>query len=122
MWFKRLKDKIKEIYCSRKEKLEKERIKENGKRQVSNHRQLVKKEFKRKPKAESLVEAKFKDENIKKYQKQEFPGNPTYESTNISATYDSMYFKWTRVKEYFKETEDIYLDNTINEAKIIMNS
>lgn len=109
VWFKKLKDKIKEIIYERKNR----RI---GKRQVSNHYRDKKNAFKRK------LEGKFKDENIKKYQKQEFLKNSTYEPTNISVTYDSMYFRWTRVKEYFKETEDIYLDKAINEAKLIMNS
>ena len=97
IWFKKLKDKIKEY----------------EKKQVSNHYGLAKRTFKRK------LNGKF---NNKKVKKPENCKNLTYEPTNISITYDSMYFKWIRVKEYSKETEDIYLDKAITEAKIIMNS
>ena len=79
----------------------------------ANHYRVQKDAFKRK------LEGKFDNENIKKPENWK---NPTYEPTNIGSAYDSIYFKWIRVKEYFKETEDIYLDMAINEAKIIMNS
>ncbi len=99
IWFKELKDKIKEI------------LRNNGlngiKKQVSKPYTCQENEFKRK------LEGKFEKENWK---------NVDYEATNISNVYDSQYWKFKRVKEYYKEIEDIYLDKAIKEAKTIMNS
>ena len=85
----------------------------------ANYYRDEKNAFKRKPEGCKSRRGKFNNENIKK---PENCKNSTYEPTNIGSTYDSIYFKWVRVKEYFKETEDIYLDKAMNEAKIIMNS
>lgn len=66
--------------------------------------------FKRKP------ESKIKGEII------ENAGKSIYEATNISNAYEGMYWKWQRVKEYFREIEDKYCDMGMKEAKAIMNS
>ena len=85
----------------------------------ANHYRDEKNAFKRKLEGCKSRRGKFEAENTRKGETWQ---NSNYEPTNIDSTYDSIYFKWRRIKEYFKETEDIYLDKAINEAKIIMNS
>ena len=98
IWFKELKDKIKEI------------LRNSGiKKQVSKFHIDYENEFKR----------KLEKGNIQKNQNRQ---NVDYEATNITNVYDSEYWKWKRVKGYYKEIEDICLDKAIKEAKTIMNS
>ena len=50
--------------------------------------------------------------------------NFTYEPTNISNVYSSMYWRWRRVKGYYNEIteEDIDWNKRYKEAKAVMNN
>ena len=71
------------------------------------------------------LESKFEEEKADKIEiplRDLRPQNSTYEATRISSVYESIYWRWKRVKEYFEEIEDKYCDVGMKEAKAIMYS
>jgi hypothetical protein len=97
IWIKKLKNKIKEL------------LKHEDKTRVYKPRKINKKRNIQ-PKYEDNFNFVYEDINL------------SYEPTNILSVYESDYWRWRRVKEYYKEIEDIDWDRRFKEAKEFMKN